>query len=131
MLCLVKHGEERRGGRDRRKKKEKEIESEEEGWSGGGRGQVGSERDERSGIEGRRKWNGEKARYGARYFPHGERSLFTSPLSESAPTGASEKKFRFSCAVKVTPSHALALLLVAALEETYPQSVTSQRLKTI
>ena len=60
-------------------------------------------REVRSG-EGRRKWNGEKARYEARYFPHGERSLFTSPLSESAPTGASEKKFRFSCAVKVTPA---------------------------
>lgn len=88
--------------RDRRRKNEKEIEFEGEG----GRGQVGSERDERSGTEGWRKWNGEKARHEARYFPHGERSLFTSPLSKSAPTGALAKKFRFSCAV--TPSRARA-----------------------
>lgn len=94
---------------DRRRKKGKEIEFKGERWSGGGsgRGQVGSERDERSGIEGWRKWNGEKARHEARYFPHGERSLFTSPLSKSAPTGASEKKFRFSCAVTRALAHTL------------------------
>lgn len=107
--------------RDGRRTNEKEIEI-----RGGGRPrrQVGSERDERSGTEGWRKWNGEKARHEARYFPHGERSLFTSPLSKSAPTGASAKKFRFSCAV--TPLRARThcvrtplprLLLAAVLEE--------------
>lgn len=72
---------------------------------------------------------GEKARHEARYFPHGERSLFTSPLSESAPTGASEKKFRFSCTAKVTRARTVLLvqlLFAAALQETYLQSVTLQ-----
>lgn len=84
MLYLVKRGEERRGG---------EIEGERKkvvSGGGGGRGRPRAgwqrERDERSGLEGRRKWNGEKAQHEARYFPHGERSLFISPLSESAPT---------------------------------------------
>lgn len=94
MLCLVKRGEERRDG-ERKREKERERKKERRGWRAGGRVRVGSERDEAS--EGRRKWNGEKARHEARYFPRGERSLFTSPLSESAPTGVEKEISFFLC----------------------------------
>lgn len=85
MLCLVKRGEERRERRceiegERKKERECCIRESGKGWSGGGRGQVGSKRDERSGLEGRRKWYGEKARHEARYFPHGESGHFLPRL---------------------------------------------------
>lgn len=110
--------------------------------SGGGRGRPRTARGTRgSGAEGRRKWNGEKARHEARYFPHGERSLFTSPLSESAPTGASEKEISFFLRVEEVTrthththmhihTHAYTTLFVWRFrshpEEMYRQSVTLQ-----
>lgn len=59
----------------------------------------------KAGVVGWRKWYGEKAQYEARYFPRGERSLFTSPLSQSAPRLAWRKKFRFSCGGSATVSY--------------------------
>lgn len=82
-----------------RKREDRAVSGDGRGWSRMARGTRGSS------AEGRRKWNGEKARHEARYFPHGERSLFTSPLSESAPTGASEKEISFFLRVEELTRH--------------------------
>lgn len=93
--------------RETQRRRTRRMERERTECPGGSRGRPRTARGTRgSSAEGRRKWNGEKARHEARYFPHGERSLFTSPLSESAPTGASEKEISFFLRVEeVTRTH--------------------------
>lgn len=120
----------------RRRTRRRDRKREDRAVSGDGRGWPRTARGTREAPvrKVRRKWNGEKARHEARYFPHGERSLFTSPLSESAPTGASEKEISFF--LRVEELHPHTYILVHAVlfvwhfrshpGETYRQSVTLQ-----
>lgn len=96
-----------------RKREDRAVSGDGRGWPWMARGTGGSS------AEGRRKWNGEKARHEARYFPHGERSLFTSPLSESAPTGASEKEISFFLRVEELTRIHIHILMRARAHKLY------------
>lgn len=99
----------------------------------GGRGQVGSERDGRSGIEGRRKWNGGKSSARSTIFPSRRAVTFYLASFGECSDWSVGKEISFflhgegNAVARARTVLLVQLLFAAALEETYLQSVTLQK----